>query len=141
MQALAGREAAVGKMEKVTVVPNVLLEATSQLTENLVQSEQILRFQEATRKLQGDKEATVLLTEFSILQQKLRGRQRSTQISEEDIKRLRVLQNAISTNEIIQEKELAEEYAIAFLHEVNQEISNILGVDFATLARRSGGCC
>ncbi|MGV8049064.1 MAG: YlbF family regulator [Anaerolineaceae bacterium] len=141
MQALAGREAAVDKMEKVLVVPNVLLEATSQLTENLVQSEQILRFQEATRKLQSDKEATVLLTEFSILQQKLRGRQRSTQISEEDIKRLRVLQNAISTNEIIQEKELAEEYAIAFLHEVNQEISNILGVDFATLARRSGGCC
>jgi Uncharacterized conserved protein len=131
----------VDKMEKVLVVPNVLLEATSQLTENLVQSEQILRFQEATRKLQSDKEATVLLTEFSILQQKLRGRQRSTQISEEDIKRLRVLQNAISTNEIIQEKELAEEYAIAFLHEVNQEISNILGVDFATLARRSGGCC
>lgn len=141
MRALVGQEVAVGKTAKVPVVPNTLLEATSQLTENLVQSEQILRFQEATRKLQGDKEATVLLTEFSILQQKLRGRQRSTQISEEDIKRLRVLQNAISTNEIIQEKELAEEYAIAFLHEVNQEISNILGVDFATLARRSGGCC
>lgn len=141
MQALAGQEAAVGRMEKETVVPNMLLAATSQLAENLVQSEPLLRFQESTRKLQSDKEASAMLTEFSILQQKLRIQQRSTQISEEDIKRVRELQNAISTNETIQEKELAEEYATAFLREVNQEISNMLGVDFASLARRSSGCC
>ena len=141
MQALIGREVAVGKTDKVTVVPNTLLEATSQLAENLVQSEQFMRLQEAVRKLQSDKEATSLLAEFSGLQQKIRGQQRSTQISEEDIKRLRELQNAIMANDTIQEKELTEEYAAAFLREVNQEISNMLGVDFASLARRSSGCC
>lgn len=141
MRALVGQEVAVGKTAKVPVVPNTLLEATSQLTGNLVRSEQFLRLQEAARKLQSDKEATALLAEFLDLQQKIRIQQRSTQISKEDIKRLRELQNAIMTKETIQEKELAEECAAAFLREVNQEISNMLGVDFASLARRSSGCC
>ena len=141
MQVLAGREAAVVKKGNLSLVPNTLLEATSNLAENLVQSEHFLRFKEATRKLQSDTDATALLTEFSSLQQKIRAQQRSNQISEEEIKRLRELQSAIMANETIQEKELAEEYAVAFLGEVNQEISNMLGVDFATLARRSSGCC
>lgn len=141
MQVHVGREVVVGKTEKSTVVSNMLLEATSQLAENLVKSEQFLRFLEASRKFQNDNKATALLTEFSILQQKLRVQQRSTPVSEEDIKRLRELQNEIMTNETIQEKDLAEEYAVAFLREVNQEISNMLGVDFASLARRSSGCC
>ncbi|MHB8086988.1 MAG: YlbF family regulator [Anaerolineaceae bacterium] len=129
------------KKDNFSLVPNTLLEATSNLAENLVQSELFLRFKEATRKLQIDTEATALLTEFSSLQQKIRTQQRSTQISEEEIKRLRELQNAIMTNETIQEHELTQEYAVAFLREINQEISNMLGVDFATLARRSSGCC
>jgi len=141
MRVLAGREAAVVKKGNLNLVPNTLLEATSNLAENLVHCEHFLRFQEATRKLQTDKEATALLTEFSSLQQKIRVQPRSTQISEEEIKRLRELQSAIMANETIQEKELAEEYAVAFLREVNQEISNMLGVDFASLARRSSGCC
>lgn len=141
MRVPAGREGAVDKMEKAPVLPKNLLEATSQLAENLVQSEQFYRLQEAAQKLQKDKEATALLTEFLTLQQKIRVQQQSTQIAEGDIKRLRELQNAIMSNDTIQEKELAEEYAAAFLREVNQEISNMLGVDFASLARRSSGCC
>ena len=34
-----------------------------------------------------------------------------------------------------------KELAVAFLREVNQEISQLLGIDFASLTRRSGGCC
>lgn len=34
-----------------------------------------------------------------------------------------------------------QELSVAFLREVNQEISQLLGVDFASLARRSSGCC
>lgn len=141
MQVHVDREVAVDKTEKSTYVPNILLEATSQLAENLVQSELFLRFQDASRKFQNDNEATALIKEISALQQKLRVQQRTTQISEEDIKRLRELQIEIMTNETIQEKELAEQHAVAFLREVNQEISNMLGVDFASLARRTSGCC
>ena len=139
------QEAAVGKVIEMTSAQNAisitLLEATSVLAENLVQSEPFLCLQEADRKLHVDREAMRLLTEFAELQQKIRAQQHSGAISESDIKRMRELQSAVGTNDVIQEHGLAQETAIAFLREVNQEISNLLGVDFASLTRRSGGCC
>ena len=124
-----------------TAISTTLLEASSVLAENLVQSEPFLRFQEADRKLHADQEAMRLLTEFAELQQKIRAQHNSGTTSENDIKRLREVQSAIGTNDGIQEHGLAQEKAIAFLREVNQEISQLLGIDFASLARRSSGCC
>ena len=118
-----------------------ILEATSSLAENLVQSEPFLSLQVADRRLHADQEAMHLLAEFADLQQKIRAQHDSGAISESDIKRLRELQSTFSTNDAIQDHSLAQELAIAFLREVNQEISNLLGVDFASLTRRSGGCC
>jgi cell fate (sporulation/competence/biofilm development) regulator YlbF (YheA/YmcA/DUF963 family) len=138
------QEVAVDKSGMVSVQNNIsitLLEATSTLGENLVQSEPFLRFHEADRKLQKDQEAMRLLTEFSDLQQKIRDQQHSGAFSESDIKQLRKVQSVISTNDVIQEHGLARETAIAFLREVNQEISSLIGVDFASLTRRAGGCC
>ena len=122
-------------------ISTTLLEATSVLAENLVQSEPFLRFQEADRKLHADPEAMRLLTEFAELQQKIRAQHDSGAITESGIKRLRELQKIISTNDAIQDHDMTQELAISFLREVNQEISNLLGVDFASLTRRSGGCC
>jgi cell fate (sporulation/competence/biofilm development) regulator YlbF (YheA/YmcA/DUF963 family) len=91
--------------------------------------------------LNADQEAQLLLTEFSELQRKIRSQRQSDDISESDIKRLRALQSDIGTNDTIQDYEYKKELAVAFLREVNQEISQLLGIDFASLTRRSGGCC
>jgi cell fate (sporulation/competence/biofilm development) regulator YlbF (YheA/YmcA/DUF963 family) len=141
----AKQEAAVGKGIEMnstqSAVSNTLLLAASTLAENLAQSESFLRFQEADRKLQADGEATGFLTEVAELQQQIRAQQQSGAISESDVKRLRQLQNIINANNTIQEFGKAQDLAAAFLREVNQEISNLLGIDFASLTRRSGGCC
>ena len=126
---------------EISAVPTTMLEATSSLAVNLAQSEAFLRFKAAEAKLNADQEAQLLLTEFSELQRKIRTQRQSDAISEIDIKRLRALQNAIGTNDTIQDYELMKELAVAFLREVNQEISQLLGIDFASLTRRSGGCC
>ena len=118
-----------------------MLEATSALAENLAQSEPILRFRAAEGKLKADPEALKLLAELSELQQKIRTQQLASEISEIEIKRLRALQNVIGINETIQDYGLTQELAASFLREVNQEISQLLGIDFASLTRRSGGCC
>lgn len=122
-------------------IPIELLEVSSALAENLVQSEPFLRFKAAEDKLNADAEALQLLSEFSELQQKVRNQQLSDAISESDIQRLRDLQSRIGTNETIQDYGLAQEMAVAFLREVNQEINQLLGIDFASLTRRSSGCC
>lgn len=145
MEALAKREAAVAKNTETTTdkasLSNNLLEATYALADNLMQSDPFLHYQEADRKLHTDKESMRLLEEFSELQQKIRAQHNSVGIAENDIKRLRELQLAIGANETIQGRANSQQIAVALLQEVNEEISNLLGIDFASLTRRSGGCC
>lgn len=144
MAALASREVAVDKGTEMTSaiseISITMLEATSTLAENLARSEPFLRFKAAEERLKADREAVQLLNNLSELQQKIRREQYSGGVSESDLKQLRELQNAVSANETIRDYVLAQESAIAFLREVNQEISQLLGIDFASLARRSSGC-
>ena len=125
----------------VKEIPTTVLEASSALAENLAQSEPFLQFKDAEERLNADPEALGLLKELSELQQKIRTQQNSSAVSESDLKRLRALQNTVSTNETIQDFGLAQELAIAYLREVNLEISQLIGIDFASLTRRPGGCC
>ncbi len=117
-----------------------MLEATANLAENLAQAEPFLRFKAASDRLNADREAQGLLKELSEVQQRLRDQQYSGDIAREDIHRLRALQQTLGTNETLQDFLLTQELAAAFLREVNQEISQLLGIDFASLTRRSG-CC
>jgi len=118
----------------------VMLEATQTLAQALLQSEPFIRYQEADRKLQADQDAMQLLADLSEAQSKIRKQQVSNAVSESDLSRLRELHNAMRTNDTILAYGMAQQEAIAFLQEVNQEISSLLGFDFASLTRRSGVC-
>ena len=130
------------EMTTTTVtISETMLEASSALAEGLAQSEAILGFKAAQAKLQKDNEALRLLKELSEIQQKARTQQSSGKISESDIISLRALQGSVGSNETIQEYEKSRVKAVLFLQEINQEISELLGLDFAMLTRRSSGCC
>ncbi len=122
-------------------ISDAILEATTSLAENLAQSEPFLRYKAATSRLEADAQAIQLLEDLSTLQQQIRKSQYSGAVSEKDIARLRALQTAMGASETIQDYQLTQELAAAFLREVNQEISNLIGIDFASLTRRAGGCC
>ena len=118
-----------------------LQEATYDLAEHLSQSEPVQNFRKANNKLMADKQSMKLLTEASELQQKLYTEQYSGDVSKDKISQLRNLRNQVATNEIIQNQAVAREEAVAFLREINAEISNLLGFDFASLTRRPGSGC
>ncbi|MCJ7532631.1 MAG: YlbF family regulator [Anaerolineales bacterium] len=118
----------------------VMLEATQTLAQALLQSEPFIRYQEADRKLNADQDAMQLLADLSEAQSKIRKQQASNAVSESDLSRLRELHNTMRTNDTILAYGKAQQEAIAFLQEVNQEISSLLGFDFASLTRRSGVC-
>lgn len=132
---------AIKETSNISELSITLLEAASSLTENLTQSEPLLRYKAAEQRLHADPQAMQLLADLSAVQQKIRQQQYSGGISQKDLAQLRSLQSAVGTNETIQDHMLTQELAVAFLREVNQEISQLLGVDFASLARRSSGCC
>jgi len=111
------------------------------MAENLAQSEPFLRLKAAEAELNADLEALRILQELAALQQKIRGQQYSSSVSESDLKQLRALQNAVNANETIADFQMTQELAVAFLREVNDEISQLVSIDFASLTRRAGGCC
>jgi cell fate (sporulation/competence/biofilm development) regulator YlbF (YheA/YmcA/DUF963 family) len=140
--------------EKEVVVDNVnemtdiktrinldLQEATSSLAEKIAHSEPFVHFREATRKMEADQEAMHLLNEYTDMQRKIKAQHDSTTVEDIDYDWLRAMQSAIAANDTIQEQNNVQVKASTFLQEVNQEISNLLGMDFASLTRRSGGCC
>jgi cell fate (sporulation/competence/biofilm development) regulator YlbF (YheA/YmcA/DUF963 family) len=147
MAPLAGQGVVVDKDIEMTSnlavaidISPVMLEATQTLAQALLQSEPFIRYQEADRKLNADQDAMQLLADLSEAQSKIRKQQASNAVSESDLSRLRELHNAMRTNDTILAYGMAQQEAIAFLQEVNQEISSLLGFDFASLTRRSGVC-
>lgn len=147
MAPLAGQGVVVDKDIEMTSnlavaidISPVMLEATQTLAQALLQSEPFIRYQEADRKLNADQDAMQLLADLSEAQSKIRKQQASNAVSESDLSRLRELHNTMRTNDTILAYGKAQQEAIAFLQEVNQEISSLLGFDFASLTRRSGVC-
>ena len=121
-------------------IPTNLLQATTTLAENLLQSEPFLRYNKSYKKLEEDTQASLLLQNLSQTQAELRRKQSQSKISEEEVNALRELQQQAQSNKVIVEYAEAQQAAIESLREINQEISNLIGVDFGSLARRSG-CC
>jgi hypothetical protein len=56
------------------------------------------------------------------------------------VDQLRALQSVAQANRLIMDYVRTQQFAIDYLREVNRDVSELLGVDFASLARRPG-CC
>jgi cell fate (sporulation/competence/biofilm development) regulator YlbF (YheA/YmcA/DUF963 family) len=118
-----------------------LLEATFDLAESLAEAEAIVHFISANQALNNDQNSLEMINAATDLQRKLYDGQSSGDDLNNDLNRLRDYQSQISSNAVIQEQSIARETAVAFLREINQEISQLLGMDFAALARRPGAGC
>ncbi len=127
------------KKATVTLAPD-LQAATETLAENLLSSEPLVRYQQAKAALDHDNAARQLLEAFSLAQREVRQRQARNLVTQAAIEQLRSMQKQVQANAVIMRYAETQQGAIAYLREVNQEISQWIGVDFASLARRSG-CC
>ena len=121
-------------------IPDMLYQATQNLAENLVASEPFVRYSWAHQAFEADTEAQSLLKDISSLQGEIRQKQQRGQVTQEDIDVLRALQTQVQTSETLMQYAKTQQETVNFLREINQEISQLLGVDFAALSRKTG-CC
>ena len=121
-------------------VSDQILNAASELAENLSHSADILGFRRAENALYSDLQAMQMLKDLSKMQQKVRDQQYNGSLVQADLATLRSLQVSVAENQAIQTYLASQEAAKAFLREVNQEISQFIGIDFASLTRRSSSC-
>jgi len=117
-----------------------LQQATEQLGRALRASAPMKTYLDASTNLETDVEATGLLDELAQRQAALRVKQNDGGLSQADIDGLRALQFRVQTQPIIAAYLQAQQDVRALLPQINYEISQLLGVDFAALARKSG-CC
>jgi cell fate (sporulation/competence/biofilm development) regulator YlbF (YheA/YmcA/DUF963 family) len=117
-----------------------LFKAAETLAEALAACEPFVLYHQAKSTLDGDPAARELIENISLAQSGLRSRQARNAVRQSDVDQLRALQSAALANPVIAEYAQSQQKAIAYLREINQEISQQLGLDFATLARRSS-CC
>ena len=120
-----------------TNFPPELAQATDSLIQNLLASEPFLVYQQSQAKLNSDSQANGLLERLSTLQAGLRLKQSSNSVIQSDVDQLRAVQAQVQANDAITAYALSQQDAVTFLREINQEISQLLGVDFAALAKQN----
>jgi cell fate (sporulation/competence/biofilm development) regulator YlbF (YheA/YmcA/DUF963 family) len=120
-------------------LPPELDKATDNLIQNLLASEPFIAYQNARMQFKADPHARELIEQVSALQAELR-RKQGGQVTDAEIQELRTVQAEVKANETLKAHSISQQGAIAFLREINQEISQLLGLDFASLAKQ-GNCC
>lgn len=127
-------------MKETTILPAELHEATDSLIQNLLASEPFLTYQQSQVKLDASPEALDLLERLSAVQASVRRKQANHSVTPADIADLRTLQFQVTTHPVITEYTQAQQGTVDFLREINDEVSRLLGWDFASFARQNG-CC
>ncbi len=115
-------------------------EAFEALRGNLLASEVFVRYQKASVRLNQDRPSRFLLETLSKTQADIRQKQANGSVTQKEIDNLRRIQEQVQNNSVIMEYASTQQEAVKFLREVNTEISQLLGIDFASFTRRSG-CC
>lgn len=120
-----------------TISSPQLSEATQSLIDNLLASEAFVYYQQALARFKADNEAITLMDQLSKSQARVRQKQAKGSVNQAEIDSLRLLQQRVQRNSIIMEYAQSQQEAVNFLREINNEISELLGVNFATFANHA----
>jgi cell fate (sporulation/competence/biofilm development) regulator YlbF (YheA/YmcA/DUF963 family) len=125
---------------ELTTLPPPLVEAIETLAAALLNTEPLAAYRQAAAALEAEPDSMTLLNQFSAAQAEVRKRQGNGTVTQFHLDRLRSLQRQVQANSAIMNYASAQQSALAYLPEVNLEISQLIGMDFAALAGPSG-CC
>lgn len=114
-----------------------LQEATQLLIDNLLASEAFAQYQNARSAMDSDQEAHTLLDQLRKSQARVRQMQAKGEVNQAEIDSLRLLQQRVLRNPVILGYLGSQQEAVNLLREVNQEISELLGINFASFANHA----
>ncbi len=120
-------------MQDTTTFPPDFLIATQSLAETLLRAEPIAAYRRAQARFEADSAARSLLERLSTAQANIRAQQARNAVTQGDINTVRALQREVQSNRVIVDVFETQQAAVAYLREINLEISQLLGVDFGSL--------
>ncbi|MCL4465510.1 MAG: YlbF family regulator [Chloroflexi bacterium] len=119
---------------KSMTLPPTIRAAAERLAAAIETAEPIVAYRHAKARLDGDPHADELLQQLSAAQADLRKRQSNGGVTPAALEQVRAMQREVQANPVIMQFAMAQQEAVAYLPQVNQEISELLGMDFASLA-------
>jgi cell fate (sporulation/competence/biofilm development) regulator YlbF (YheA/YmcA/DUF963 family) len=117
-----------------TSIPPQLQEATKLLIEHLLASKAFTQYQNAGSDMDSDQEAHALMDQLGKSQTRVRQMQAKGEVNQAEIDSLRLLQQRVLRNPVILDYLGSQQDAVNLLREVNREISELLGINFASFA-------
>ena len=124
-------------MENKIIIPKPLEKSLNKMTESLLESIELSGYLNAKNEFESDPLASNLMQDLSTAQSELLQKQYQNQITQEDIQNIRNIQKNAQENEIFNSYIQSQQNAVAFLREVNDQISQLIGMDFASLAKNT----
>lgn len=120
-----------------TTLSPQLQEATQSFIDHLLASEAFMHYQEARKLMSEDKEAHTLMERLSNAQATVRQQQATGNVGQAEVDSLRLIQQTALRNPVILDYAQAQQEVVEFLREINGEISQLLGIDFASFANHA----
>ena len=114
-----------------------LMAATQALTDNLLAAEPIVTYRQAYARFSADPQARDLIQRLSQAQTDLRRKQANGGVTQAEVDQLRQLQSQAHANRAVIDYAQTQQAAVSYLRTINLEISQLIGVDFASLAKKS----
>ena len=121
----------------LTTLPPELQETTQSFIDHLLASEAFMHYQEARKLMSEDEEAHTLMEHLSNAQATVRQQQATGGVGQAEVDSLRLIQQRALRNPVILDYAQAQQEAVEFLCEINGEVSQLLGIDFASFANHS----
>ena len=121
----------------LTTLSPELQEATQAFIENLLASEAFMHYQETRKLINEDEDAHTLMEHLSNAQSTVRQQQVNGNVGQAEVDSLRLIQQRVLRNPTILDYAQAQQEAVEFLREINGEISQLLGIDFASFANHA----
>ena len=128
----------MGRLQMIQIPP-ALREATEALGASLESSPPFVAYRAAQARLEADEPAHALLDHLAEVERDVRKGQADGTLTRDDIDRVRAAQREAWSAPAVMELTTAQRGAAACLPQVNDLITELLGVDIAALAG-AGGC-
>lgn len=96
-----------------------------------------MHYQETRKLINEDEDAHTLMEHLSNAQSAVRQQQVNGNVGQAEVDSLRLIQQRVLRNPTILDYAQAQQEAVEFLREINGEISQLLGIDFASFANHA----
>jgi len=118
-------------------IPEKLDIALNHLARRIKFTKSVNNYLIAKEQFNSDSTAHKIMENLSAFQKDIRQKQYNNQVNAQDLEQLRTLQKKAQDNEVISSYAYSQQEAIGQLREINKKISGLLGIDFATLAKKN----